>query len=144
VWLSDTSNRMSGDRGQHDGAEVPQYASQLYLQLYAEQHPHGPAINGALAGLVRTDITRTQSGILRVLFDSFTAIAGISPQRAAANFVALACDPALKGVSGHFFSQPGRLEKRKKLAFSADELDSLRRVLGRCSELREARLACAL
>lgn len=113
-----------------------QYACQLYLQMYAAEHPNGPAINGGLAGLVRTGITRNQSGLLRVLLDAFTALAGISPERAAENFVALASDPAMKGVSGHFFPKPEHLEKRKKLAFGSDELLALRRVLAKYSETR--------
>jgi hypothetical protein len=77
-----------------------------------------------------------KSSLLGVVLNSITALAGITPERAATNFVALATDPALKGVSGYYFSKPANLEKRKKLAFGPDELEALRRVLDKYSELR--------
>lgn len=99
-----------------------QSAAVLYEQMYAAKHPSGPAINGAVAGIVRdTGITRAQSG--------FT------------NIVALASDPALKDISGYFFSKPQDLEKRQKLAYDKTHVESLRRLLERYEGVRNTLLS---
>ncbi|KDN77630.1 hypothetical protein DF19_08510 [Streptomyces olindensis] len=78
-----------------------QSACVLYEQMYAAEHPNGPAINGATAGLVRdTGITRSMSGLAKAITGVLFPVIGITAEQSAMNVVALAGDPALKGVTG--------------------------------------------
>ena len=118
-----------------------QSACVLYEQMYAAEHPNGPAINGATAGLVRdTGITRSMSGFAKAVTDVLFPVIGITAEQSAMNVVALAGDPALKGVSGFYFSKPQNLEKRQKLAFGDEHVASLRRVLAHHAAVRSALL----
>ena len=119
-----------------------QSACALYEQMYSAEHPSGPAINGAVAGLVRdTGISRAQPGFIRMANRAVFSVVGITPEQSAKNIVALASDPALKGVSGYYFSKPQHLEKRRKLAYDEAQVTSLRRVLARYAEIRSALLS---
>lgn len=119
-----------------------QSAQRLYEQLYAVEHPNGPAINGGSTGSVRgTDIFRELTGFDKTLMTVVTALMGISAEKAAQNFIALAADPAFKGVSGHFFPDPKSAKKRTKLEYTKDQLDSLRRVLAKYADLRSTLLS---
>ncbi|GHO77216.1 oxidoreductase [Ktedonobacter sp. SOSP1-85] len=119
-----------------------QSACVLYQQMYADEHPSGPAINSAVAGLVRnTGITRAQSGLTRAIFGVMFRLFGITPAQSATNIVALASDPALKDISGSFFSKPQDLEKRQKLAYDETHVASLRRLLGRYAGVRNTLLS---
>lgn len=107
-----------------------QSACVLYEQMFAAEHPNGPAINGVTAGLVKnTGINRTLPRFARAVFSGLFAVAGITTGQSAANVVALASDPALNGVSGYYFAKPQNLEKRQKLAYDDESVASLRRVL---------------
>jgi NAD(P)-dependent dehydrogenase (short-subunit alcohol dehydrogenase family) len=100
-------------------AQQSQLACQLYIQSYAAAHPKGPAINAGHVGIARTGIFRNVTGPMKWAFSLFGPLISISAERAAKNFVALASDPALKGVTGHFFPKPERLEVRKPIVFDA-------------------------
>ncbi|MDQ6421934.1 hypothetical protein RB620_21120 [Paenibacillus sp. LHD-117] len=79
----------------------------LYEQMYATEHPSGPAINGAVAGLVcDTGIYSYQPGFARAIGGVMHNLFGITPVQSATNIVALASDPALKDISGYYFSKP--------------------------------------
>lgn len=122
--------------------EQSQSACSLYEQMYAAEHPNGPALNAGVAGLVRdTGIFRSQPGALKATMTALSVAIGMTPEQAAASFIALASDPALKGVSGYFFPQPRRLEKRVKLAFDRDQIEALRRVLDQYAAIRKTLLA---
>ncbi|MER6694029.1 SDR family NAD(P)-dependent oxidoreductase [Streptomyces minutiscleroticus] len=119
-----------------------QSASALYEQMYAAEHPDGPAINGANAGVVaNTGIGRAQPALLRMTSKAMSAAFGISPEQSAKNIVALASDPALEGVSGYCFPKPQNLQKRRKLAYSEEHLASLRRVLAKYATTRSKLLS---
>jgi len=119
-----------------------QSAGVLYEQMYAAEHPSGPAINGAVAGLVRdTGINRAQPGFARAIVGVMFNLFGITPAQSAANIVALASDPALKAISGYYFSKPQSLEKRHKLAYDETHVASLRRLLGRYAGVRNTLLS---
>ncbi len=122
-------------------AQQSQLACQLYIQSYAAAHPGGPAINGGHVGIVASDIFRGMPGPLRPVFRLVTPIIGITAARAAKNFVALASDPTLKGVTGCFFPKPERLDKRNALAFTAAQQEELTRVLAKFSDARTRALA---
>ncbi|MEW2402363.1 SDR family NAD(P)-dependent oxidoreductase [Streptomyces sp. NPDC046862] len=118
-----------------------QSACVLYEQMYAAEHPNGPAINGATAGLVRnTGINRSLPGFVRVISRGLFSVLGITVEQSATNVVALAGDPALKGISGYYFSKPQNLEKRQKLDFDEEHVASLRRVLATYAAVRSALL----
>jgi NAD(P)-dependent dehydrogenase (short-subunit alcohol dehydrogenase family) len=119
-----------------------QSACVLYQQMYANEHQSGPAINGAVAGLVRdTGIIRAQPGFARAIFGVMFHLFGITPAQSATNIVALASDPALKDISGYFFSKPQNLEKRQKLAYDEMHVASLRRLLDRYAGVRNTLLS---
>ncbi|GHO90318.1 hypothetical protein KSF_003660 [Reticulibacter mediterranei] len=119
-----------------------QSACVLYEQMYAADHPSGPAINGAVAGLVRdTGITRAQPGFARAIGGVMFHFFGITPTQSATNIVALASDPALKDISGSFFSKPQDLEKRQKLTYDETHVASLRRLLSRYAGVRNTLLS---
>lgn len=119
-----------------------QSACALYEQMYAAEHPNGPTINGATPGIVKnTDINRSLPGPIRVISRGAFAVLGITVEQAATNLVALASDPALKGVSGCYFPQPQNVAKRQKLAYDAEQVESLRRVLANYAEIRSALLS---
>ncbi|MBP2328905.1 hypothetical protein JOF56_009290 [Kibdelosporangium banguiense] len=118
-----------------------QSACVLYEQMYAAEHPNGPAINGATAGLVKnTGINRSLPGFIRAISKGIFAVFGITVEQSATNVVALASDPALKGVSGYYFSKPQNVQKRQKLAFDEERVASLRRVLAKYATVRSALL----
>ncbi|MGW0962545.1 hypothetical protein ACWD4K_26870 [Streptomyces gelaticus] len=71
---------------------------------------------------------------------SLFPVFGITAEQSAANVVAFASDPTLKGVSGFYFSKPQSLEKRQKLAFDGEHVASLRRVLANHAAVRSALL----
>jgi len=112
-------------------AQQGQLAAQLYIQAYAARHPKGPTINGGHVGLVRTGILRGANGFIRGMFSIMGPLITITPERAAKNFVAMASDPALKGVTGYFFPKPEKLEKRTRLAFDNDLQAQFERVRDR-------------
>lgn len=119
-----------------------QSACRLYEQVYAAEHPSGPAINSALAGIVRdTGITRMQPGFAKVVAVVMYSLIGITPAQSATNVVALASEPALKGVSGYWFSKPQDLEKRQKLAYDETHVASLRRLLSKYADIRNTLLS---
>jgi NAD(P)-dependent dehydrogenase (short-subunit alcohol dehydrogenase family) len=101
-------------------AQQSQLACQLYIQAYAARHPKGPTINGGHVGLASTGILRGANGFIRGMFSLMGPLVTITPERAAKNFIAMASDPALKGVTGYFFPKPEKLEKRNQLAFDND------------------------
>ena len=116
-----------------------QSACALYEQMYAAEHPDGPAINAATAGLVRnTGVNRSQPAVVRAIFSGLFALVGITTEQSAKNVVALASDPALKGVSGYYFPKPQNLEKRRQHAYDAEHVASLRRVLDKYEAVRSA------
>lgn len=119
-----------------------QPACRLYEQMYADEHPSGPSINGAVPGVVRdTGIAREQPGFARAIASVMYSLIGITPAQSATNIVALASDPALKGISGYWFSKPQNLEKRQKLAYDETQVASLRRLLGRYAGVRNTLLS---
>jgi len=103
-------------------------ACQLYIQAYAAAHPKGPAINAGHVGIVRTGIFRNMSGPIKWIFSLLAPLISISAERSAKNFVALASDPALAGVTGYFFPKPERLDKRDKIARDAAEQAQFERI----------------
>jgi NAD(P)-dependent dehydrogenase (short-subunit alcohol dehydrogenase family) len=118
-----------------------QSACVLYEQTYAAEHPNGPAINGATPGIVKnTGISRSLPSLIRVIGRGAFAILGTATERAATNLVALASDPALKGVSGFYFPQPQNIAIRQKLAYEQNQLESLHRVVDRYAEFRRTLL----
>lgn len=119
-----------------------QSAAVLYEQMYAAEHPNGPAINGAVAGIVRdTGIARAQSGFAKAMGRVLYSLIGITPAQSAMNIVALASNPALKDISGYFFSKPQDLEKRQKLAYDKTHVESLHRLLERYESVRSKLLS---
>jgi NAD(P)-dependent dehydrogenase (short-subunit alcohol dehydrogenase family) len=109
-------------------AQQSQLACQLYIQSYVAAHPKGPAINAGHVGIVRTGIFRSFSGPMKFMSALFVPLIEISAERSAKNFVALASDPALKGVTGHFFPKPERIDKKKLIAHPAEKQAQFARV----------------
>jgi hypothetical protein len=66
---------------------------------------------------------------------------GITPAQSAMNIVALAGDPALKDISGSFFSKPQDLKKHQKLVYDEMDVASLRRLLRRYAGVRNTLLS---
>ncbi len=118
-----------------------QSACRLYEQMYAVEHPNGPAINGAVPGVVRdTGITRELPGFAKILGKVMYRFIGIIPTQAAKNIVSLASDPMLKGISGYFFTKPQNLNERQKLTYDDAHMISLRRLLNRYASVKNALL----
>ncbi len=106
-------------------------ATQLYMERFAREHPKGPFINGGHAGAPPTGITRGVNSAGRWLFRFARLVMGISLERAAENFVALASDPALSGVTGRFFPKPGKLSVHQPMTFSAEQHAAFERIVAR-------------
>lgn len=119
--------------------EQAQSALALYIQQYASEHPNGPSMNSGMTGIVNgTDIRRSLTGFDKMFMGVMFGLFGISVERAAKSFIALASDPALKGISGHFFSAVERTDKHYKIAYRPDQLEVLRRVVAKYSANKSA------
>jgi NAD(P)-dependent dehydrogenase (short-subunit alcohol dehydrogenase family) len=96
-------------------------AAQLYQQAYAAAHPSGPTFNSGHVGVAKTGIFRGWAGPMKWMFAIMGPLMSISPERSAKNFIAMAIDPALKGVTGYFFPKPEKIDKRQRIALDADK-----------------------
>jgi len=122
-------------------AQQAYLACQIYMERFAAAHPNGPFINGGHVGLVKTDLGRGITGPMKLMVNVMTALMGITAERSAKNFVALASAPELKGVTGHFFSKPEKLDVRQPMHFSPERRAAFERIEAKYSAARQQALA---
>lgn len=92
------------------GAQQAMLANFLMVQEFTKRYP-AMRCNIGHVGVAKTDIMREGNFMFRAMVSLF----GSSPEKAAANFVALASDEALD-FSGYFLPKPGNTGKKDKIA----------------------------
>jgi len=97
------------------------FANHLFVQEFAKRHPGKEVVmNMAHVGIAKTGIMRHSNFLLKMLM----AIAGKSPEAAAANFVYLASASTVD-FSGYFLKKPGHTDVKEKILYDEKTAEKL-------------------
>src|SRR6185503_9862284 len=97
------------------------FANHLFVQEFAKRNPSADVVmNIAHVGIAKTGIMRNSNFFLRTLVNIF----GVSPEKAANNFVYLASDDSAN-FSGYFLTKPGKPSIKEKVAHDAGVAERL-------------------